>query len=109
MSLDLFNNLSNGDKKHNFIQNFIEEMSNYLEKNNSETTDKENDLRKEDCLYQVVEIGPDYAYLQNVDTNKVSKETTVSKELLDKIGNDSVLRYKNGEYLYEEGLTRRIF
>ena len=66
MSLDLFNNLSNGDKKHNFIQNFIEEISNYLERNNSETTDKENDLRKEDCLYQVVEIGPNYAYLQNV-------------------------------------------
>ena len=66
MSLDLFNNLSNGDKKHNFVQNFIEEMSNYLKKNNSETTDKENNLRKEDCLYQVVEIGTDYAYLQNV-------------------------------------------
>ncbi len=109
MSLDLFNNLSNGDKKHNFVQNFIEEMSNYLKKNNSETTDKENNLRKEDCLYQVVEIGTDYAYLQNVNTNEVSKETHISKEVLDKIGNDSVLRYKNGEYIYEEELTRRIF
>lgn len=109
MSLNLFNNLSNSEKKHNFIQDFITEMSKYLEKNNVKTTTNENDLKKEDCLYQVVEIGPDYAYLQNVDTNKVSKETSISKEVLNKIGNDSVLRYKNGEYIYEEELTRKIF
>ena len=109
MSLNLFNNLSNNEKKHNFIQDFITEMSKYLEKNNSKTTTNENDLKKEDCLYQVVEIGPDYAYLQNVDTNKISKETSISKEVLNKIGNDSVLRYKNGEYIYEEELTRKIF
>lgn len=109
MSLNLFNNLSNNEKKHNFIQDFITEMSKYLEKNNSKTTTNENDFKKEDCLYQVIEIGPDYAYLQDVDTNKVFKETSISKEVLSKIGNDSVLRYKNGEYIYEEELTRKIF
>ena len=33
----------------------------------------------------------------------------IPKELLDKIGNDYILRYKNGEYIFEEELTDDFF
>ena len=97
-----------GLKEDNFVQSFIEELSNYFEKlfdNNI----KNNNLKQENCIYQVVEMGTDGAYLQNTSNNKISKETDISKEVLNKIGNDSVLIYKNGKYIVEEELTRQIF
>ncbi len=110
MKLDMFNNLSNNKKENNVIQNFIKELSNHLENLTKKQVDNKNDniLQQEDCLYQVVEIKSDGAYLQNVDNNKVSKEMNINKEMLDKIGEDSVLRYKNGEYIYEEELTEEF-
>ena len=53
-------------------------------------------------------MSSDGAYLQNINDNRVHKETDISKEVLEKIGNDSVLRYKDGNYIYEEELTRKI-
>lgn len=94
------------------MQFFIEELSNYLEKLDNKLFDnniKNNNLKQENCIYQVVEMGTDGAYLQNTNNNKISKETDISKEVLDKIGNDSVLIYKNGKYIVEEELTRQIF
>lgn len=94
------------------MQGFIEELSNYLEKLDNKLFDnniKNNNLKQENCIYQVVEMGTDGAYLQNTNNNKISKETDISKEVLDKIGNDSVLIYKNGKYIVEEELTRQIF
>lgn len=114
MNLDLFNNLLNNTKENNIVQNFIKELSNYLEKANNKLSSKNsniieaNSLRQEDCLYQVVEMDVDGAYLQNTNNNYVSKETDISKELLDKIGNDSILRYKDGKYIYEEELTQKF-
>lgn len=114
MNLDLFNNLLNNTKENNIIQNFIKELSNYLEKNNNQLSNKNdnnvksNSLKQEDCLYQVVEMGVDGAYLQNTNNNFVSKETDIPKEVLNKIGNDSVLRYKDGKYIYEEELTQKF-
>ena len=67
-----------------------------------------HNLKQENGIYQVVEIGEDYAYLQNTNNNKVSKETDISKEILEKIGNDTVLQYKNGEYIIEEELTEKF-
>lgn len=95
MNLDLFNNILNNVKESNFIQNFMKELSNYMDS-----------LKQEDCLYQVVELGADGVYLQNINNNKVARETDISKEVLDKIGEDFVLRYQNGEYVIEEELTR---
>lgn len=93
------------------MQSFIEELSNYFEKLDNKLFDnniKNNNLKQENCIYQVVERGTDGAYLQNTSNNKISKETDISKEVLNKIGNDSVLIYKNGKYIVEEELTRQI-
>lgn len=106
MNLNLFNNLLSNIKENNIIQNFIKELSTSLEKENDNT--QSSSLKKEDCLYQVVEMSSDGAYLQNINDNRVHKETGISKEVLEKIGNDSVLRYKDGNYIYEEELTRKI-
>lgn len=104
MNLDLFNNLLNNAKENNFVQNFIEELSNFLEKGKNKM--KENSLKQEDGLYQVVEIDTDGAYLQNVEDNKIYKETDI--DILDKIENDTVLRYKDGKYIIEEELTQKF-
>lgn len=101
-----------GLKEDNFVQSFIEELSNYFEKLDNKLFDnniKNNNLKQENCIYQVVEMGTDGAYLQNTSNNKISKETDISKEVLNKIGNDSVLIYKNGKYIVEEEQTRQIF
>ena len=79
-------------KENNLIQNFIKELSNYLEKANNQLSNRNdnnrikiNSLKQEECLYQVVEMDVDGAYLQNTNNNRVSKETDISKEVLDKI------------------------
>lgn len=111
MNLDLLNNLVNSIKENNVVQSFIKELSNYLEKeNNKERNRKEdNNLKQENCLYQVIEMDVDGVYLQNTNNNIISKETDISREILDKIGNDSVLRFKNGTYIYEEELTKEFY
>ncbi len=107
MSLDLLNNILNNAKENNLVQNFIKELSNHIEKQNNEI--KNNSLKQDDCLYQVVEMDTDGAYLKNIDNNQVSKENDISKDVLDKIGNDTILRYKNGNYIIEEDMTQKFF
>ena len=116
MNLDLFNNLINATKENKFIQNFINELSEYLvkEANREEKSEVQedinlNDLREENCLYQVVDRSLNGLYLQNLKNNKVFEETNISKEIKDKISNDYILRYKNGEYVIEEELTDKFF
>lgn len=111
MNLDLFNNLLNNVKGNSIVQNFIKELSNHLEKSNHELSNKTNSssLKQENCLYQVVEMDVDGAYLKNIDNNRVTKETDISNEILSKIGNDSVLRFKDGKYIYEEELTKEFY
>ena len=69
----------------------------------------QDNLREEDALYQVVGRSLNGIYLQNTKNNKVFEETNISKELLDKLGNDYILRYKNGEYIFEKELTDDFF
>ena len=115
MNLDLFNNLVNSVKENNIVQSFIKELSNYLEKENNKSINEEHHrkdegtLKQENCLYQVIEMDVDGAYLQNIDNNCISKETDISKEILNKICNDSVLRFKDGTYIYEEELTKEFY
>ena len=114
MNLDFLNNLGNALKENKIVQNFMNELSNYLEKVNNNlasqniNTVKTNSLKQENTIYQVVEIDVDGAYLQNTMNNKISKEIDIPKELLKKIGNDTVLRYKDGKYIIEEELTQNF-
>lgn len=95
MDLDLFfNNL----KENDFIKNFTKELSDFLENKS---------LENEEKLYQVVEIVKDGAYLQDTSNNKIFKEN-ISKELLNEIGNDTVLRFKDGKYIIDEELTQKF-
>ena len=112
MNLDLFNGLTNTTKENNFIENFMKELSDYLA---NQMKGKDNkllediNLKEENCLYQVVDRSKDGVYLQNLKNNKVFEETDLPKELLDKISNDYILRYKNGKYIFEEQLTDDFF
>ena len=114
MNLDFLNNLGNTLKENKIVQNFMNELSNYLEKVNNDlasqniNTVKTNSLKQENTIYQVVEIDVDGAYLQNTMNNKISKEIDIPKELLKKIGNDTVLKYKDGKYIIEEELTQKF-
>lgn len=118
MNLDIFNKLSINTKENNEIQFFIKELSNYI-KNETEggmckimkkkNNDKLQACRQENCLYQVVDRSKDGVYLQNLSNNKIFEEKNLSKELLDKIGNDYILRYKEGQYIFEEKLTDDFF
>lgn len=124
MKLDFFNELVNNLKENNFVQGFINELSNHLNnlnekqrnetnmpeiKNNKNEGNIENDLRQEGQLYQVVNFSSNGVFLQNTQNNKIFEETNISKEMLDIIGNDSILRYSNGKYVYEEDLTDEFF
>ena len=108
MNLEIFNKLMDNAKENNPVQEFIKELSEFLEKA-SEKTMQVNKNRQENCLYQVVEIGTNYAYLQNTNTNIVFKENDIDKEVLGKLNNDEILRYKNGKYIIEEELTQKFF
>ena len=106
MNLDLINNLFNNAKNSQFVKDFMKELSEVLQKPNKNI--EQNSLKQENVLYQVVDMDVDGAYLYNTNNNIISKETDISEELLDKIGNDIVLRYENGEYIIEEELTQKF-
>lgn len=110
MKLDLFNSVFNINKGNSFVQNFINELSNYMEKNYGGVKyNMENGLKEEGTLYQVVGITENGAYLQNMKSNKVTEEKDIPKELKEKLGNDYILRYKNGKYIFEKELTDDFF
>ena len=115
MNLDIFNNLINNAKENDIVKDFIKELSNYLQKENEggATLHKKKknieNLREEKCLYQVVDRSKNGVYLQNLKNNKVFEETNIDQELLNKIGNDDILRYKEGKYIFEEELTDEFF
>ena len=138
MKLDIFNKLTNDSKENNLVENFIKELTKSIEKtkeqeqtntiNNDEISCNNNEIdtenmleqeipkqqeleqnREENCLYQVVDFSAKGVYLLNKNTNKIFEETEIPQELKNQIQNDSILRYKNGEYVYEEELTEEFF
>lgn len=133
MKLDIFNKLANDVQENNLVENFIQELSKQIENskekeqintmnngeiNNNNEVEKESALeqqenleqnREENCLYQVVDFSAKGIFLLNKNTNKIFEETEISQELKGQIQNDSILRYKNGEYVYEEKLTEEFF
>ena len=116
MNLDFFNDLINKVKESDFVQNFMTELTDYLEKNtgkgvnelNTQENKKITNNREENCLYQVVDFSSKGVFLQNTNNNVVFEETEIPQELKDKIGNDYILRYKDGKYIYEEELTENF-
>lgn len=65
--------------------------------------------RKENSLYVVVERCLNSAYLQDMDTNIVFEEVNFPKDVVDLLCNDSIVRFKNGKYVYEKELTDDLF
>ena len=114
MNLDFFNDLFNKVKESDFVQKFTEELSNYLEKANEEGRGQlevqENNknldrYREENTLYQVVDFSSKGVFLQNTNTGVTFEETDIPQYILDKIGNDYILRYTDGKYVVEQELT----
>ena len=113
MSLDLLNDLVNKVKESDFVNNFIDELTDYLknanEKGETQLNNEQNNnldvYRQENCLYQVVDFSSNGVFFQNTKNDKIFEETNISQELLNKIGNDYILRYKDGKYVIEEELT----
>lgn len=101
MGLDLFNNIFNKTKESNFIQNFIEELKNYLE------SSEKMEINKEDKgeIYQVVDFSKNGVYLKSAENDEIFEEKNIPNETLDKIGNDYILRFKQGKYIVDEELT----
>lgn len=108
MELDIINKMSEFAKESGFVQKFLEELSDELKRksgrevNNTLSSDI---LKQEGTLYQVVEMTTDGAYLQNTKTGKVAEEKDISKELYNLIGNDSIIKFENGEYIDEPDIT----
>ena len=109
MQLDFFNNLLDNIRENNVVKNFINEVSDYLENLNKKTSNQIDDiLKQEGCIYQVIDMGIDGAFLQNVSNNKITYETDIPKDDLKKIGNDTVLKYEKNKYFIEEELTQEF-
>lgn len=107
MNLDFFNDLINKVKKSDVVQNFMEELSNHLEKANEKGENQINSHQndKQESLYQVVDFSANGVFLQNTNNNKIFEETNMPQEIMDKIGNDYILSYENGTYNIEEEIT----
>lgn len=100
--------------QNNIVQSFIKELSNYLEninekgENELDKQDINSNLekyRKEDRLYQVVDMSTNGVILQDTKNNVTFEETEISEDIKDKIQNDYILKYKNGEYVIEDEMT----
>lgn len=107
MNLDFFNDLINKVKESDVVQNFMEELSNHLEKTNKKGENQTNSYQndKQESLYQVVDFSANGVFLQNTNNNKIFEETNMPQEIMDKIGNDYILSYENGTYNIEEEIT----
>ena len=107
MNLDFFNDLFNKVKESDVVQNFMEELSNHLEKTNKKGENQTNSYQndKQESLYQVVDFSANGVFLQNTNNNKIFEETNMPQEIMDKIGNDYILSYENGTYNIEEEIT----
>lgn len=118
MNLNLVNELMKKGIQNNIVQSFIKELSNYLEninekgENELDKQDINSNLekyRKEDKLYQVVDMSTNGVILQDTKNNVTFEETEISEDIKDKIQNDYILKYKNGEYVIEDEMTEDFF
>lgn len=100
MNLDFFRRIE--DTVENIkTKDFIKELSNALNKNNT--------LREENCLYFVVSGNPSQVYLKNTKTDQVFEEKELPQQIKNSVSEGYILRYKNGQYIVEEELTDKYF
>ena len=76
------------------IMNKVEDVAKDLAQ---QQNSKLNQNRKEGNLYKVVSLSSNGVYLQNKENNNIFEETNISKELLDQISNDYILKYEDGK------------
>lgn len=83
------------------IDKLVEETEKIAKKQN----ERLQEYRKEENLYQVVDFGSNGVFLQDIKTKNIFEEPEIPQDLLKKIENDTILRYKNGTYTYENSLS----
>ena len=113
MNMDFYKQLEcnpRNKEEREFIDNFITELTDHLncfkEKViNDRKEERLNNLREENCLYQVVDLSSKGVYLQNTKNNIIFEETNIPQELKNILSKDFILSYKNGKYIFEEDLT----
>ena len=100
---ELKNNLD--DKVEKFLNELSAHLNNSKEKNVDYQDTRLNQLREEDCLYYVIDSDLETVYLQNLNNNIRFKETDMSPEMKREVFTDCILKYKNGEYIWDKELT----
>ena len=103
---ELKNNLD--DKVENFLNELSAHLNNSKEKNVDNQDTRLNELREEDCLYYEIDSDLETVYLQNLNNNIKFKETDMSPEMKREVFTDCILRYKNGEYIWDKELTDKF-
>lgn len=110
MKLNIFEEIKNNldDKVENFIKELSEQLNNSKEKTQNEVKVRVNDLREEDCLYYVIDSDLETVYLQNLNNNIKFEEKDLSSEIKKAVFTDCILRYKNGEYIWDQEMTDKF-
>lgn len=116
-------NLPNGIKKgfvmkkegDNFSVNkeatkFLNDKLIGISKTLSKLQEKElESYRKEGGIYQVIDNDKVCITLLDKETEKVFGEVKFSEELFNLLATDYIVRFENGEYIYDEKLTDEFF
>ena len=110
MRLEFLQELKNNfdDKVENFLNELSANLNNSKEKVADNQDTRLNVLREEDCLYYVIDSDLETVYLQNLNNNIKFKETHISPEIKREVFTDCILRYKNGEYIWDKELTDKF-
>lgn len=93
----------------NITKDFIEKMEQIAGQLAKEQEAELDGYRKEEGIYQVIENTKSCIYLKDMETDDIFEEVKFSEELFDKLTTDYIIRYENGEYVYDEVLTDEFF
>ena len=89
-----------------FLNNKLTEIAEDL----SKIQEKElENYRKEGGIYQVIDNDKVCITLLDKETEKVFGEVKFSEELFNLLATDFIVRFENGEYVYDEKLTDEFF
>ena len=110
MKLEFLEELKNNldDKVDEFLNEISEHLNNSKENISKEQDSRVNELREENCLYYVIDSDLETVYLQNLNNNIRFEETDLSPELKREVFTDCILRYKNGEYIWDKEMTDKF-
>ena len=110
MNLEIFKAITNNfdDKVESFISELTEKLNNSKDKLLEEQDIRLNKLREEDCLYYVIDSDLETVYLQNLNNNIKFEEKDLPSEIKKEVFTDCILRYKNGEYIWDKEMTDKF-